>query len=371
VKRILGILAVNVLVLAAGIAAVELLFGGWLDTRQVNRLNLVKDQVRKNDVSGLYKADKPVITYSRDKYGLRGAFSSPGSIRILTLGGSTTDQRYIGDGETWQDVLQRRFEQAGLKVAVANAGVDGQSTFGHIANFRWWFPDIPRLAPEFILFYVGINDYHVDAADRFDRLASDSTNPSIGERIRENSAIWNLFRTLRGIYKALVVSRIGHQRVNFDQIQWVREPLQKDYGFMAPRLDAYASRLRLLADLTRQMGATPIFVSQPTRHYRITAQGIEGWAETTPYDDRRINGVDLFHLMRKLDGVAQAIAAEKGAIFVDLATRNEWVDLDFYDFVHMTPQGAAKTGLFLYESLKENVAPERKPISRRSGGNGR
>jgi lysophospholipase L1-like esterase len=371
VKRILGILAVNALVLAAGVVAAELLFGGWLDARQVNRLNLVKDQVRKNDVSRLYQSKKPLITYSRDRYGLRGAYSSPGSIRILTLGGSTTDQRYIGDGETWQDVLQRRFEQAGLKVAVANAGVDGQSTFGHIANFKWWFPEIPGLAPEFILFYVGINDYHIDAADGFDRLVSDGRNPGIAERIRDNSAIWNLFRTLRGIYKAMVVSKIGHQRVDFDELQWVRGQLQPDYGFLAPRLDAYAARLRLLADLTYRAGATPIFVSQPTRHYRITSQGIEGSAEVTSYDHRGINGVDFYHVMRKLDGVARSVAIEKGAVFVDLASRREWVDLDFYDFVHMTPQGAAKAGLFLYEALKENVVPERKPIPRRDGGNGR
>ena len=369
-KRVFAILAVNALVLAAGILAAELLFGGWLDSRQLNRLNLLKDQVRRNDVSGLYRSDKPVITYSRDKHGLRGAYGSPEAIRILTLGGSTTDQRYIGDGETWQDVLQRKFQQSGRTVPVANAGVDGQSTFGHIADFRWWFPDIPGLAPEFILFYVGINDYHIDAADRFDRLVPDG-NPGIAERIRENSAIWNLYRTLRGIYKALVVSRIGHQRVDFAELKWVREPLQQDYGFMAPRLAAYAERLRLLADLTRQAGATPIFVSQPTRHYRPTPQGIEGWAEATLYDDRRINGVDYYHLMRSLDAAARAVAAEKGAIFVDLARRPEWVDADFYDFVHMTPQGAAKVGQFLYEALKDEVAPERKPRSRRDPGSAR
>jgi lysophospholipase L1-like esterase len=370
-KRVAAILAVNLLLLAAGVVAVELVFGGWLDARHLNRLNLIKDHVYRHEVSSLYQSDKPLITYSRDKYGLRGAYAAPDRIRILTLGGSTTDQRFIGDGQTWQDALQRQFARAGLAVPVANAGVDGQSTFGHIADFKWWFPDIPGLAPEFILFYVGINDFHIDAAERFDRLVSDGTNPSIAERIRENSAIWNLYKTLRGIYKALVVSRVGHQRVRFDQIRWAHEPEQKDYGFMAPRLDAYASRLRLLADLTREMGATPIFVSQPTRHYRITPRGIEGWSDLPPYDGRGINGIDVFHMMRKLDEVAQAVAAEKGALYVDLAKRDAWVDLDFYDFVHMTPQGAAKVGLFLYEALKDSVAPERKRVARHNQASGR
>jgi lysophospholipase L1-like esterase len=371
VKRILVILAVNALLLAAGVVAVELLFGGWLDARHLNRLNLIKGGVYKHDVSGLYKSDRPLITYSRDKYGLRGSYGSPSGIRILTVGGSTTDQRYIGDGQTWQDALQREFQRAGLAVPVANAGVDGQSTFGHIADFKWWFPDIPGLAPEFILFYVGINDYHIDAAERFDRLVSDGGSAGIWDRIQENSAIWNLFKTLRGMYKALVVSRIGHQRVDFGGLKWAREPLQKDYGFMAPRLAAYAQRLRVLADLTRRLGATPIFVSQPTRHYRITSQGLEGWADETPYDDRRINGLDFHHLMRQFDGVARTVAKEKGAIFVDLASRTEWTDRDFYDFVHMTPQGAEKVGRFLYQALKDDVAAERKPLPQGGRASGR
>ena len=360
-KQILAVLAVNILLLATGIVAAELIFGGWLDARQLNRLNLLKDRAFRHDVSSLYSTDPPVITYTRDRYGLRGAYGSPERIRILTVGGSTTDQRHIRDGETWQDVLQRNFAKAGLKVAVANAGVDGQSSFGHIANFKWWFPDIPGLAPEFILYYVGLNDYHKDGADRFDQYVADGANPSIGERIRDNSATWHLLKTLQGIYKAMVVSKIGHQRVKFDEVKWVRDRLQSDYGFLAPRLDAYAGRLRMLADLTRRAGATPIFVSQPSRHYRFTAQGLEGEAEGSSIDDRSINGVDFHHVMRRMDEVVKAVAAEKGAVFVDLARRTEWVDADFYDFVHMTPQGAEKVGLFLYQALKGQVAPERRP----------
>ena len=358
--RILAVLAVNFLLLAAGIVAVELIFGAWLDARHLNRLNILKDRVYNRDVSGLYDGDKPLITYSRDRHGLRGNYGSPGDIRILTVGGSTTDQRNIRDGQTWQDVLQRRFAQDGQTVAVANAGVDGQSSFGHIANFKWWFPDVPGLAPEYILFYVGLNDFHKDGPDRFDRFVSDGKNPSIADRIRDNSAIWHLLKTLDGVYKAMVVSKIGHQRVKFDEIKWVREPLQGNYDFMASRLDAYAERLRLLADLTRQAGAVPVFVTQPSRHYRVVAGGIEGEARVTLYDDRSLNGVDFRHAMRRSDGVMKAVAVEKGALFVDLAGRTEWVDADFYDLVHMTPQGAAKVGLFLYEALKDRVAPERK-----------
>ena len=359
-KLILAVLAVNFLLLAAGVVAAELIFGGWLDSRQLNRLNILKDRVYKHDVSALYQTDKPLVTYTRDRHGLRGSYGSPADIRILTVGGSTTDQRHIRDGETWQDALQRRFAKAGLTVPVANAGVDGQSSFGHLANFRWWFPDVPGLAPEYILYYVGLNDYHKDAADRFDRYVAESGSPTVGERIRDNSATWHLLKTLQGVYKALVVSKIGHQRVKFDELKWVREPLQRDYDFVAPRVDAYAARLRLLADLTRQSGAIPVFVTQPSRHSRSAPGVIEGHAGENLFDGRRINGLDFRHVMQKFDGAMKSVAAEKGALVVDLASRPEWVDADFYDLVHMTPQGADKVGAFLYEVLKAKVAPERR-----------
>jgi lysophospholipase L1-like esterase len=354
-KRILAVLAVNILMLAAGVVALELFFGGWLDERRLNRLNILKDRVYKHDVSALYQSANPVVTYTRDKYGLRGSYGSPADIRILTVGGSTTDQRHVRDGETWQDALQKRFEQAGLRVPVANAGIDGQSTFGHVANFKWWFPDIPGLKPEFILFYVGLNDYHKDAADRFDEYVFEGSNPTVAQRIRDNSATWQLLKNLQGTYKAMVVLKIGHRRVDFSGLKWVRDPLQADYSFMTPRLDAYAGRLRTLADLTRKAGATPVFVSQPSRHYRVTPTGIEGQADETVVDGRRINGVDFHQLMRRMDGVAASVAKEKGALYVDLAGRSDWTDADFYDLVHMTPQGAAKVGSFLYEALKPEL----------------
>ena len=359
-KLILAVLAVNILLFAAGVAAVELAFGGWLDSRRLNRLNILKDRVYKHDVSGLYQTDQPLVTYTRDHHGLRGAYGNPENIRILTVGGSTTDQRHIRDGETWQDVLQQKLANAGSRAAVANAGVDGQSSFGHIANFKWWFPDIPGLAPEFILYYIGLNDFHKDAADRFDRYVAEGGNPAVAERIRDNSAIWNLLKRLQGTYKAMVVQRLAHQRVRFEEIRWVREPLQTDYEFAAPRLEAYRQRLRLLADLTRKAGAIPVFVTQPSRHYRAVPGGTQGQADENLYDGRRINGVDFRNLMQKADAVMKSVAAEKGALYVDLASRTEWTDADFYDLAHMTPQGAEKVGAFLYEALKAEVAPERR-----------
>ena len=196
IKQILFILVINGVILTAGIVIIELVFGGWLNPNKLNRLHLLPNCKREYNVSRLYKTAHPIIKYTRDEYGLRGDYSDPSDIDILTVGGSTTDQKYIRDGETWQDVLQQQFNRQGVSVVVANAGVNGQSTFGHIKNFEWWFPFIPHLAPSFILFYVGINDFHKDykGDGRTPDVLLSSNTKYIEKSIKANSAIAHLSR---------------------------------------------------------------------------------------------------------------------------------------------------------------------------------
>ena len=351
-KSILKTLAVNVALLLVGILILELTLGEWLNTGRLNRLNIHKNREFRYDVSTLYKDPNPVITYSRDQHGLRGTHATPDNIDLLTVGGSTTEQRLIRDGATWQDVLQEQFEQSGVNVVIANAGVDGQSTYGHIKNFKWWFGDIPGLAPDYMLFYIGINDFHKEAGDEYDDLLEDF---NLGKSIKDNSAIWHLIRTIRGAYFARV-KKLVHDSIDFNELQWTRDALQDNYDFMAPRLDEYAARLRILADLSYEFGAQPIFVSQPTRHYRITPDGMEGHRDTGSYDGHDYNGIDYYHMIRQLDGVTKAVAIEKGVFFIDLGSYTHWVDSDFYDFSHMTPQGARKTGIILHAELGNLVS---------------
>jgi len=65
-------------------------------------------------------------------------------------------------------------------------------------------------------------------------------------------------------------------------------------------------------------------------------------------------------MMRKLDNVTKSVAVEKGASFVDLASKPIWEDSDFYDFSHMTPEGAQKVGTLLYEALKNKCTDAEK-----------
>ncbi len=183
------VLVVNLAGVLAGLGLLELWFGG----RALNPLSIPLDVELQFDVRDLYESPEgPMITYRRDRHGLRGRYVDPGSIEILTIGGSTTDQRYLDDQRTWQSVLQRAFAQDGRDVEVVNAGVDGQSTLGNLANFEYWFPKIPGLNARFVLVYVGTNDFFLDASDAttFD----DPRDKSDAAWLLGRSAVYDLYR---------------------------------------------------------------------------------------------------------------------------------------------------------------------------------
>lgn len=346
------IFVANLTLLIIGIFALEMIFGNWLSVNNLNQLNIIRSSVIKYDASALYKNAEEFILYKRDQYGLRGSFSDPLEIKILTIGGSTTDQRYISEGNTWQDVLQQSFKAEGKNVPVANAGVDGQSTFGHIKNFQLWFPKIPGLNPKITLFYIGINDFFRPDAGMFDELATDNSTFSLRRIVSENSAIYHLLRTVYGVYLAEIKTGIGHRKVDFTQLVWETKPRQDSYdAMMGSHLKSYEQRINVLLTASKERGWTPVLVSQPFRTYKILRGELVGVPDLNPYNGYPINGVDMYHMMQRLNLTASQAAKNQNVLYIDLTNENLWEDDDFYDYFHMTPLGTRKVGKYLFDKL--------------------
>src|SRR3954452_3242831 len=149
------LVTVNLLVATAGVAAIELAFGDWR-ARYMPPLGAVVDRTYVYRQS-LYEPAGDIV-YSRDKYGLRGVHEPLSRVQLVTVGGSTTDQRYIEDSQTWQEVLRSR-----TGIAVANAGSDGMSSFGHIVAVREWLHELPGFSPRYYLHYLGATDASLSA----------------------------------------------------------------------------------------------------------------------------------------------------------------------------------------------------------------
>jgi hypothetical protein len=81
------VVAINLAILVAGLLVLELVFGSWVFGPSWGTMNIPRDTRRVFDVSNLYGGPKDAI-YSRDRWGLRGAYADPGAIDILTSSSS-------------------------------------------------------------------------------------------------------------------------------------------------------------------------------------------------------------------------------------------------------------------------------------------
>ena len=176
-------------------------FGYWFRSKNIYDLRIPINKKIKYNIDQLYSSESQFITYTRDEFGLRGSYPSLDSIQILTIGGSTTDQVYITDSLTWQSVLERQFYLENKKIYIGNAGLDGHSTFGHLKIFDLWLNELSQLKPNYFLFFIGVNDFHVSPDNRFDKMGIlEVGNGSIDKvkiLIKRKSAIYNLYLLLK------------------------------------------------------------------------------------------------------------------------------------------------------------------------------
>jgi hypothetical protein len=176
--------------------------------------------------------------------------------------------------------------------------------------------------------------------------------------------MWYLARTLKGMFDAHFVHRINHRPIDPNAHGWTQDPLLRDpETLMRERLSGYEQRLRLLARKTRAFGAEPVFVTPPSRYYRIRDDRVEGLRYAARYDGHLYNGVDYYRMKRDLDGVTLRVCEEVGGICVDLGRKADWDDQDFYDLFHMTPSGAHKVGELLCRELRPRIAGSRAAAS--------
>ena len=349
-RKALRIVLVNLLVLVVGMAVIELVVGGWFGGPGYGQMNIPRHTQRSFDVSGLY-ADGGVITYTRDRHGLRGNYAALSGIDVLTMGGSTTNQLYIDDKQTWQARLADGFRRAANPKVIVDASIDGQSTRGHIAVFERWFPLVPRLRARFVLAYVGINDMYVEDSTQWDAMESPGLSRRVRQLLLNNSAFYGLFRTARGAIRARQVKLI-HGASPYTGVTWERahavDAANPGAAELAPRLQAYRARLQMLMGKIRRFGARPVIVTQPLASYRIH----DGWVWGTRGKDGSV-GTGGYHKITAFNQAAMAVCRAEGAVCIDLGRELLFKDGDFYDRLHNTPRGAQKIGRYLYEKLKD------------------
>ena len=140
------------------ILIVEIFFGYWFSDYNLGPY-MREHRLKKNPVVLTYKSVKYDYIYKRNYHGFRGEEIDPSLIDAVIIGGSTIDERYKPSEFTITGNLNVLLKNKGYNFKITNAGIEGQSTYGHIYNFEHWFPKLKNFSPKLYIFYVGGSDY--------------------------------------------------------------------------------------------------------------------------------------------------------------------------------------------------------------------
>ena len=175
--KFLKLLFINLSILFILILVVELIFGSWL-YKNKNYKSLLIPRQQSDLLDNLpYETDKVGI-FTRDKNGFRSNSYNFEDINILIIGGSTTEERDVDDNLIWTKIFENNIN---MNFKVLNAGIGGQTSYGHSKIYKLWLSKFEDLKPNYLLFYLGINDAL--------KLIEDSTNLNNNQtgRILNNS----------------------------------------------------------------------------------------------------------------------------------------------------------------------------------------
>ncbi len=315
--------------------------------------NILRNFKFNYEISHVYDHDIPYADYMRDEFGLRDDCSETSNIEILTVGGSTTDQRYVPYEATFQAVLQDRMRSQDKKFGcVTNSGVDGHSTWGHIFAFEQWFPLIPDLKPQFVLLYIGINDANFNRLER----------PVSSFDLKDYSGIkgflkrFQIVRSLMPIYRIIQQSNdnysaaySGHTPYKYKIEDYNVSNLdKKTFSLSKKNAEAFRKRLKLLLGYIDDMGSKSICVTQPHRYTRIKNGTLYGIPNVL---GENFSGLDYDYSIREINTVIYDLCGENTLNLYDY----KFSDDDFYDGVHTTAKGSETIGHAIAKFLIEEI----------------
>ncbi|HKV11376.1 MAG TPA: SGNH/GDSL hydrolase family protein [Thermoanaerobaculia bacterium] len=305
--------------------------------------------------------------------GLRGdELTEDRSIRLLALGGSTTECLYLDDSEAWPRLLQDHLAAARKdpKIWVGNAGRSGHNTWHHRVQAEKLLAQVPGVS--IVLVLAGVNDLSY-------RLGRDGAYaPPDPDGVMNRAFEQKPLRLLRGpFYKRTALwqgwKKIDRQLRTSGTAQdatgrayntWRRRrqsasALRTELPDLGPALADYAANLRAIADTAAKQGARVVFATQPAL-----------WREDLPEDLERLlwmGGVGRFqeesgHEYYSTGALASGMEAYNrtlrevcratpGAVCVDLAASLPRDTGAFYDDVHFNEAGSRRVARVLAERI--------------------
>lgn len=157
----------NLYVFIISVLLIEIFFGGWF---QSDNLGAYFREHRMKKVPYSVKYDNKIYNYiyKRNYHGFIGEEINLNEIEAVFIGGSTADERWKPRKFSISEQINTKLKNDGINLKIINSGIEGQSTVGYIANFKFWYSKLDNFKPKYFIFYTGINELLKSDYDQWD-----------------------------------------------------------------------------------------------------------------------------------------------------------------------------------------------------------
>lgn len=295
------------------------------------------------------------IKLSKNSIGFRGEelpSDSENFTKIITVGGSTTECRYISDGKDWPALLKKALEKDAPNLWINNAGLDGHSTFGHQILLDDY---LLKLKPSMVLFFIGANDVGRSDLNRFDKNNLKSGGGGLKLWLTNNSEIISLIVNIK---RSLTATQKGlnYSEDKIDEVPLVEHldsiAFQKKLDEHSTLIENFESRVENLIATCKANNIQPVLLTQPV----VVGEGLD---ELTGVDLSRSTychpdgGKFFWNILEKYNEATRKVALKENITLVDLAQKLPKSTRYFYDCWHFTNEGSQMVAQIVYDELKE------------------
>jgi len=259
--------------------------------------------------------------------------ADPGSINIVTLGGSSTYGTRVYTRDSYPYLLEevlRKSANSAKTINVTNAGLGGYATPNIIALLSG---KIVHLDPAIIIFYVGFND----AWTRL-MFSNFKTDYSHAQKtwVEPDFPSWRHSKFLD-----VIAGKLGYPSTapHIHSITWRQKSGEPEANFRNSSVDAFRANLMTLIGISRTHGAIPILVTQATDF------------SNHPLPD---NNKTWKKAMEEHTGIIRQVADEMSVDLIDVRSQMTDKKAFFLDVLHMNRKGNNKRAEIIADHLIQN-----------------
>ena len=325
----------NLIILLVLLVLGESIFGYWF-TKDNFGIYMKSERDKNWKTSSTFNNKEYSFFYKRNFYGFRGDEFNPKNVKVIFEGGSTSNQRFTPENLTIVGQLNQKFLSEKINVNIYNASTDGKSLRGIIYDFIHWFPRINNLNPEYVIFYLGINEHLVvdeSAVHQFDLNIEKKKFNRFRDYIKNNSFFYRRYMKIKKKYFPKDTSGyfFNNEKLydnftytSYNQAKNFKREISEEDNKLLIQLD---KRLLVLKNIVKSNNLIPIFITQVV------------------YDGLRDQ--KLFLVNERL----KKFSIHNNYHLIKLDEIIEMELYDFYDTTHTTPKGSKKIAETIYPYL--------------------